>query len=129
MFDLEQDHTAERLRLRRIKDPEKQDPCFDTTLRDSRLLDIVSQLVGATGVRYNRTKLDMKVSGSAVQWRQDWAFYPHTDDDLLAVGMAMDDLTRDNGCLLMIPGSHGDPLYDHHQNGCFVDAIDDPTVR
>ena len=127
VFDLEPDHSAEQPRLRRIKDPEKQDPAFDAALRDEHLLDMVSQLVGTTGVRYNGTKLNMKAGGggSAVEWHQDWAFYPHSNDDLLAVGVAMDDMTRDNGCLLVVPGSHRGPLYDHHQDGRFVGAIDD----
>jgi ectoine hydroxylase-related dioxygenase (phytanoyl-CoA dioxygenase family) len=53
-----------------------------------------------------------------------FAFYPHTNDDLLAVGVALDDCTRENGCLLMIPGSHRWPILDHHQDGVFVGAID-----
>ena len=32
-----------------------------------------------------------------VQWHQDWAFYPHTNDDILAVGLAIDDTTLANG--------------------------------
>ena len=129
VFDLEPDHSAEQPRLRRIKDPEKQDPAFDAALRDDHLLDMVSQLVGTAGIRYNGTKLNMKASGggTAVEWHQDWGFYPHSNDDLLAVGVAMDDMTRDNGCLLMRPGSHHGPLYDHHQDGRFIGAINDPT--
>ena len=38
-----------------------------------------------------------------------FAFYPHTNDDLLAVGVALDDCTLENGCLLMLPGSHRGP--------------------
>ena len=29
--------------------------------------------------------------GSPVEWHQDWAFYPHTNDDMLAVGVYLDD--------------------------------------
>ena len=45
-----------------------------------------AQLIGP-GVRYNGHKLNMKSGeyGSPVEWHQDWAFYPHTNDDLLAV--------------------------------------------
>jgi ectoine hydroxylase-related dioxygenase (phytanoyl-CoA dioxygenase family) len=70
----------------------------------------------------------MKASelGSPVEWHQDWAFYPHTNDDLLAVGVAIDDMTRENGCLLAIPGSHKGRVYDHHQDGRFVGAVTEP---
>ena len=40
-------------------------------------------------------KLNLKAPeyGSPVEWHQDWAFYPHTNDDLLAVGVLLDDAT------------------------------------
>ena len=56
-------------------------------------------------------------SGSPVQWHQDWAFYPHTNDDLLAVGIALDDMRIENSCMMVVPGSHTGPVYDHHQDG------------
>ena len=45
------------------------------------------------------SKLNTKFEkgGSAVEWHQDWAFYPHTNDDVLAVGVMLDDV---NFCLL-----------------------------
>jgi ectoine hydroxylase-related dioxygenase (phytanoyl-CoA dioxygenase family) len=65
--------------------------------------------------------------GSPVEWHQDWAFYPYTNDDLLAVGVAIDDMSLENGCLMVVPGSHKGPTYDHHQNGVFVGAVTDPN--
>ena len=55
--------------------------------------------------------------GSAVEWHQDWAFYPHTNDDLLEVGIALSDMTEENGALLVVPGSHKGKTWDHHQDG------------
>jgi ectoine hydroxylase-related dioxygenase (phytanoyl-CoA dioxygenase family) len=52
--------------------------------------------------------------GAPVEWHQDWAFYPHTNDDLAAVGMMLDDCTLENGPMLVLPGSHLGPIYDHH---------------
>lgn len=40
------------------------------------------------------------------------------------MGVALDDCTLENGCLLMLPGSHRWPILDHHQDGVFVGAID-----
>ena len=61
-----------------------------------RILEIVEQLIGK-GLRTNGNKLNMKPpsKGSAVEWHQDWAFYPHTNDDVLAVGIAIDDMTEE----------------------------------
>ena len=124
VFDLEPDHSPENPRLRRIKNPSGQDPVFDRVHRHDGILDIVAQLIGPA-VRSMGTKLNMKAedSGSPVEWHQDWAFYPHTNDDLLAVGVAIDDMTRENGCLMVIPGSHQGKVYDHHQDGRFVGAV------
>ncbi len=127
VYDLEADHSAERPRLRRIKNPIAQHEVYDQTLRHPGILDRVEQLIGP-GLRRQNTKLNMKEPdhGSAVEWHQDWAFYPHTNDDVLAVGVCIDDMTEENGCMLMVPGSHKGELYSHHENGVFVGAVSDP---
>ena len=124
IFDLEPDHSPENPRLRRIKNPSGQDPVFDRVHRHDGILDVVAQLIGPA-IRSMGTKLNMKAedSGSPVEWHQDWAFYPHTNDDLLAVGVAIDAMTRENGCLMVIPGSHKGKVYDHHQDGRFIGAV------
>lgn len=124
VFDLEPGHSPEVPRLRRLKNPVRQHPVYEGILRHERILDIVAQLVGAD-IRYNGDKLNMKSAafGSPVEWHQDWAFYPHTNDDLLAVGVAIDDMTTENGCLLVIPESHKGKIYIHHQDGYFVGAV------
>ena len=130
IYDLEPNHSAERPRLRRIKNPIQQHDVYDRTLRHKGILDIVEQLVGP-GVRRHNTKLNMKEPdhGSAVEWHQDWAFYPHTNDDVLAVGVCIDDMTEENGCMLMVPGSHKGELYSHHENDVFVGAVSVPGFQ
>jgi ectoine hydroxylase-related dioxygenase (phytanoyl-CoA dioxygenase family) len=78
-------------------------------------------------VRLHGSKLNMKAPhyGSPVEWHQDWAFYPHTNDDLLAVGCMLDDMLLENGPLLALPGTHrADKVWDHHADGRFCGAID-----
>ena len=127
IYDLEANHSPERPRLRRIKNPIAQHEVYDQALRHPGILDRVEQLIGP-GVRRQNTKLNMKepAHGSAVEWHQDWAFYPHTNDDVLAVGVCLDDMTEENGCMLMVPGSHKGELYSHHENGVFVGAVSEP---
>lgn len=127
VFDLEPGHTSQRPRLRRLKDPVGYHPFFDRVMRSDRILDILTDLIGPA-IRFQGNKLNMKSPqfGSPVEWHQDFAFYPHTNDDLLAVGVALDDCTLENGCLMVIPGSHHGPILDHHQEGRFAGAID-PT--
>ncbi|MCE2402960.1 phytanoyl-CoA dioxygenase family protein [Candidatus Poribacteria bacterium] len=127
IFDLEPGHSAANPRVRRIKSPCLYHTVYDQTLRHPNILGIVSQLIGS-GIRYNGHKLNMKYPefGSPVEWHQDWAFYPHTNDDLLAVGVVIDDMTVENGALMILPGSHKGPTLDHHQNGAFIGAVTDP---
>jgi len=125
LYDLEPGHTPESPRVRRLKSPITAHPVFERLARSARLLDLVTALIGPQ-IRLHGNKLNMKSAeyGSPVQWHQDFSFYPHTNDDLLAVGIALDDCLPENGCMLMIPGSHRWPILDHHQDGCFVGAID-----
>ena len=123
-FDLEPGHTAESPKLRRLKNPIEQHEVYDRALRNNAILDIVEQLIGR-GIRTNGNKLNLKSAGfgSPVEWHQDIAFYPHTNDDILAVGIAIDDMMLENGPLMVIPGSHKGPVLNHHQGGIFVGAV------
>ena len=135
-FDLESDHSRECPKVRRLKKPHKMHPTYAKTLRHPAMLEIASTLVGTFAMHSNGTKLNMKSEeiGSPVHWHQDWAFYPHTNDDLLAIGVAIDDMTRENGCLLAIPGSQRSRIFDHHLDGHFCGAVtesdfDDSTAE
>ncbi len=131
VFDLEPGHTSESPQLRRLKNPVALHPIYDRMLRHDYILDSVAQLIGPN-VRYDTSKLNMKSAGfgSPVEWHQDFAFATDpSNDDMLSVGLAIDDMTQDNGCLLFVPGSHKGPIYDHYQNDVFVGAITDPDFR
>lgn len=123
-FDLEPGHTSEQPKVRRMIAPASYHPFFDGLMRDDRVLDILTPLIGAA-IRAQGDKLNMKPAdgGSPVEWHQDFAHYPHTNDDLCAVGIALDDATEDNGCMMVVPGSHLGPILDHHQDGHFIGAI------
>ena len=127
VYDLEPGHSAAEPKLRRLKSPVQQHPVYEQIMRHPGILDIVAQLIGPA-IRTNGNKLKMKSPefGSAVEWHQDWAFYPHTNDDLLAVGVALDDMLEVNGCLQVLPGSHKGRVYDHHFEGHFAGAVTDP---
>lgn len=129
VFDVEHDHSPERPRVRRIKNPVRVHRFFGELLRSPTILGLVQSVLGPD-VRALGSKLNLKTGGggSAVEWHQDFAFHPHTNDDVVAVGIAFDDCTVDNGCLMVLPGSHCGPVLDHHQDGVFVGAIDPGTA-
>ncbi len=124
-IDLESTHTLDEPRIRRIKRPDLQSDFFATLMRSDAILAPVRDLIGPD-IRLHTTKLNMKKAqyGAPVHWHQDFAFYPHTNDDVLAVGIVFDDMGLDNGPLQVIPGTHKGPLFNHHQGGVFVGTVD-----
>tara|TARA_B100000941_G_scaffold182851_1_gene131318 strand:+ start:152 stop:1021 length:870 start_codon:yes stop_codon:yes gene_type:complete len=123
-FDIEPGHSKENPKLRRIKKPEKQHSIYEKTLKNPKILDVVEDLIGPN-IRTLGGKLNMKApgGGAQVEWHTDWAFYPHTNDDILEVGIPLDDMEIENGCLMAIPGSHKWEAISHHEDGVFVGAV------
>ena len=127
-FDLEPGHSAQDPRLRRLKEPERHHPAYDRVFREERVLDMVEQLVGHD-IREFGGKLNMKSAGygSPVEWHQDQAFGPtRSNDDILAAGLAIDDMTLENGCLLVVPGSNRSRIFNHYQDDVFAGAVTEP---
>ena len=132
VYDLDEGHSATQPRLTRIKLPHKQDPYFWEVLTKSRITEVLTDLLGPDTTLIT-AKLNTKApgGGQAVEWHQDWAFYPHTNDDLLAFGVMLEDVTPENGPLMVVPGSHKGPLLSHKNDGVFCGAInpDDPLFE
>ena len=125
IYDLEDSHTADNPRVRRIKAAHLHDPAYAALTRHPKILAVLQALWGPD-IRFDTAKLNMKCAGfgAPVEWHQDWAFYPHTNDDLAAVGVMFDDMAMENGPLMVIPGSHKGPTFDHHAGGAFCGAMD-----
>ena len=111
----------------RLQDPHLRHKLFKNLYKNKKIIDIVAKLLGGT-VRFHHSKLNFKLPsslGGAVHWHQDWSFYPHTNDDLLAVGIYLEDCFDVNGPLKVIPTSHKKKLYNHHYKGKFIGKIND----
>jgi hypothetical protein len=118
IYDLEDSHSAQEPRVRRIKSPDRWHPAYTRMVAHPKILAVLKALWGPS-VRFDVSKLNLKAAGygAPVEWHQDWAFYPHTNDDLAAVGIMLDDVDEANGPLMVIPGSHKGPVFDHHADG------------
>jgi len=130
LFDLDEGHSSNSPRLTRIKQPHAQHQAYWDVLTSDRMINLLQSLLGPD-VRLHNSKLNTKApgGGAAVEWHQDWAFYPHTNDNLLALGIMLSDVSMDNGPLLVVPRSHKGEVLDHSVNGVFSGAIapDDPA--
>src|SRR4029078_13528801 len=127
LYDLEPSHSAALPRVRRLKPAIfKRYAFFQALARDPEITAILAPLLGPA-VRQHGGKLNMKSAGygAPVEWHQDWAFYPHTNDDLAAVGIMLDDVDLEKRPVMVGPGSHRGPIFDHHgPDGRFCGAMD-----
>ncbi len=131
VYDLEPGHSRVAPRVRRIKTPHKVHQVFDRAVRKPAVIAVLQKLLGPD-IRLHGSKLNMKSAqyGSPVEWHQDWAFYPHTNDDILAIGVMLDDMTMENGPLLVTPGTHTGPVWSHHgEDGRFCGSIDPAEIK
>jgi len=125
VFDLDAGHGPDSPRLTRIKLPHTRDAAYADVLHSARLTGFLTPLLGPD-IRLHTSKLNTKApgGGAAVEWHQDWAFYPHTNDDILAVGIMLEDVDEANGPLMVVPETHRRPVLSHHRDGVFCGAID-----
>lgn len=110
--------------IRRIRSPHTNHETFGKALAHPGLLDVVEDLLGPD-IRWLHSKLNAKQPGGAglAEWHTDWGYYPHTNDSVLEVGIAIDPSTEASGCMLVVPGSHTGPALEHSQNGRFIGAV------
>lgn len=123
-FDLEAGHSAEQPKLRRVSNPVDISKAYREVLWNSAIIDAVTDLVGPD-IKFHHSKINIKLPGmqTRVDYHQDHAFDPHTNDDSATASLLLDDMTEDNGCLRVVPGSHNE-RYSHYQNDKFTGAIE-----
>ena len=131
IIDLEPGHNREAPRVRRIKRPHLAHEFYFELCNATCITDLLVPLIGPDIRLRAGGKVNMKSPGfgAPVEWHQDWAFYPHTNDDVLAAGILLDDMGSDNGPLLVLPGTHKGLVLDHHSQGAFCGAIDPTTAN
>ncbi len=113
ILELEPEPVDGKRVARRIFNPYDQHETFRDLAHDPRLLDRIESLVGGH-FNLQHSKLNMKPAkvGSAVEWHQDMAYFPHTNDDLVTTLIYLDDATEENGCLQVLPRHHTH-YFDH----------------
>ena len=113
ILEVEPETVAGQTVVRRIYNPYDQHDDFKNLANDRRLVDCIESLIGPD-INLQHSKLNMKPPsvGSVVEWHQDLAFFPHTNDDLVTVLIYLDDAIRENGCLSVLPRHHTH-YFDH----------------
>lgn len=80
-------------------------PCFREAVRDPRLLDVTETILGPN-LAFLSDKAVFKSGETdfASPWHQDWAYWHGSHK--LSIWVALDDVSPENGCLKVLPGSH-----------------------
>jgi phytanoyl-CoA hydroxylase len=103
-------------------------PAFLKLARNSKLLDVVETLVGPN-IEIQHCKINWKPvekDAGEVKWHQDFPYLPHTNYDLCAAFIVLDETTPENGCMRVIPGSHKwGPLKHTDENGSPLRYVND----
>ena len=92
-----------------------EDPVFFGYVKDDRILDVVEQIIGPD-IQTLHTMLINKppnVDGRH-PLHQDLVYFGFRPaDKIVAAQTALEPMTRENGCLSVVPGSHDRGLIDH----------------
>ncbi|MGI9479021.1 MAG: phytanoyl-CoA dioxygenase family protein [Hyphomicrobiaceae bacterium] len=128
-FDIEDDHSSKHPSLRRVASPTDVSDIYAVVAFDSAMTDMAADVLGPN-VRFHHSKVNSKLprTKTSVKWYQDFPFDPHSNYDTLTALLFLDDVTAENGPLLIAPGSHRGPLLSHFQNGVFTGAISEEAA-
>ena len=125
-FDLEQGHTAEKPKLRRVSNPTDISEAYRNVLFKGPAIDAVGDLIGPN-VKFHHCKLNIKLPGmkARVDYHQDHSFDPHTNDDHLTLLILLDDMNEENGSLRVLKGSHKWPRFTHYDGDEYVGKVEE----
>ncbi len=130
IFDLDAGHSAAEPRLRRLSSPTDLHETYWEFASQSPIVEVAEDLLGPD-IKFHHSKLNFKAArgGEEVKWHQDIQFWPHTNYDLLTIGVFLEDVEPGMGEVGFVPGSHDGPLFDLYDGDTWVGALDDADVR
>ena len=114
-FVLDEGHSGEAPRLRRLNCAVDRDPVFWAYASESLLPDLAADLVGPD-VKFRESLINFKWArgGDEVRWHQDLVFYPHTNTTPMLMLTCLEDVEPDQAPLMVVPGSHRLGMLEHY---------------
>jgi len=115
--------------IQRIRQPYLLDSFYLELAQSEQILSLLRPIIGPN-IRLHHGKINVKAAtvGSPLEWHQDWAFIPHSNQSMAIVSILIDDCTPEKGPLQFLRKSHLGPLHPHHHDGLFVGAIDSAAL-
>jgi len=110
--------------VRKLNRCAENDDVFLAHAKSEKVLDIVESLVGPDIKLYSSQCFMKPPGGVEKPYHQDSAYFTIEPLDLVTCWTALDDVTEDNGCMWVIPGSHRGEILDHSQEWTVGDRTD-----
>ena len=128
-FDMGGEHSAASPALRRVNNPSDISPAFEAVMLNAATVDMVAELIGPD-VKFHHCKVNLKLPGSRTEvgYHQDFPYTPHSNDDIITALLLLDDMSEENGCLMVVPGSHRGPIHSLYDGDRFTGIIDAETM-
>ncbi len=86
---------------------EQHDPWFLEVIQQDSILDVAESILGPN-LQFYQTNLFMKPPGvfGSTDWHQDNIWWGARPPDVLTIWIALDKVSKDNGAVHYLPGSH-----------------------
>ena len=114
-FEPSTDGSSRSSAIRKINRCAENDSVFLEHASNPRILGVVDTLIGSD-IKLFASQCFMKPPGGVEKpYHQDSAYFTIEPLSLVTCWIALDDVTIENGCMWVIPGSHHGEVYDHSQ--------------
>lgn len=110
--------------VRKLNRCAENDPVFLAHAKREKVLDIVESLIGPDIKLYSSQCFMKPPGGVEKPYHQDSAYFTIEPLDLVTCWTALDDVTEENGCMWVIPGSHRGEILDHSKEWTVGDRTD-----
>ncbi len=128
-FDLAPAKDGKPATLRRVNNPAEVSDAYMQVMASSAMTEMIADLIGPD-VKHHHTKINLKLPGTATEvgFHQDFPYTPHSNADVVTALLMLDDMTEENGCLEVVPGSHTRGQISLYQDDRFTGTISDEEV-
>ena len=103
-------------------------PILEKYVKDERICNVTRKLLGRS-IEVQHAKFAAKPKKNktigGIKWHQDFPFFPHTNFDLIACSIHLDDEEIESGPLKVIPKSHELGVLSHCIDGKFIYSCTD----
>ncbi len=110
--------------VRKINGCAKNDPVFLAHAENERILDLVESLIGPDVKLFGSQTFMKPPGGIEKPYHQDSAYFFIEPMALVTCWAALDDVTLENGCMWVIPGSQRLGVLDHSESWQIRDRVD-----